>query len=65
MSAIIDKPFTLAGRTYESRLLVGTGKYKDLEETRLAIEAAVPRSSPWPCAGPISGRTRASRTCST
>ena len=40
MSAIIDKPFTLAGRTYESRLLVGTGKYKDLEETRLAIEAS-------------------------
>jgi thiazole synthase len=35
-----DKPFTLAGRTYQSRLLVGTGKYKDLEETRLAIEAS-------------------------
>ena len=32
--------FTLAGRTYQSRLLVGTGKYKDLEETRLAIEAS-------------------------
>ena len=32
-----DKPFTLAGRTYQSRLLVGTGKYRDLEETRLAI----------------------------
>ncbi|MCY1281065.1 Thiazole synthase [compost metagenome] len=36
----IDKPFTLAGRTYQSRLLVGTGKYKDLEETRVAIEAS-------------------------
>ncbi|MCF7200976.1 thiazole synthase [Pseudomonas oligotrophica] len=35
-----DKPFILAGRTYESRLLVGTGKYKDLEETRAAIEAS-------------------------
>lgn len=35
-----DKPFVLAGRTYASRLLVGTGKYKDLEETRLAIEAS-------------------------
>lgn len=35
-----DKPFTLAGRTYESRLLVGTGKYKDLDETRRAIEAS-------------------------
>ncbi len=30
----------LAGRAYASRLLVGTGKYKDLEETRLAIEAS-------------------------
>ncbi|WP_375741050.1 thiazole synthase [Pseudomonas boanensis] len=36
----IDKPFTLAGRTYQSRLLVGTGKYKDLDETRRAIEAS-------------------------
>lgn len=35
-----DKPFILAGRTYQSRLLVGTGKYKDLEETRAAIEAS-------------------------
>ncbi|WP_263143035.1 thiazole synthase [Pseudomonas sp. RIT-PI-AD] len=35
-----DKPFTLAGRTYGSRLLVGTGKYKDLDETRRAIEAS-------------------------
>ena len=32
--------FTVAGKTYHSRLLVGTGKYKDLEETRLAIEAS-------------------------
>ena len=28
------------GKTYRSRLLVGTGKYKDLDETRLAIEAS-------------------------
>jgi len=35
-----DKPFTLAGRTYGSRLLIGTGKYKDLEETRQAVEAS-------------------------
>ncbi|WP_277052622.1 thiazole synthase [Zestomonas thermotolerans] len=35
-----DKPFTLADRTYQSRLLVGTGKYKDLDETRAAIEAS-------------------------
>jgi thiazole synthase len=32
--------FTLAGRTYTSRLLVGTGKYKDFEETRVAIETS-------------------------
>jgi thiazole synthase len=30
----------LGGRTYSSRLLVGTGKYKDLEETGKAIEAS-------------------------
>ena len=36
----VDHPFILAGKTYSSRLLVGTGKYKDLEETRLAIEAS-------------------------
>ncbi|WP_120994873.1 thiazole synthase [Stutzerimonas urumqiensis] len=35
-----DKPFVLAGRTYQSRLLVGTGKYKDMTETREAIEAS-------------------------
>lgn len=35
-----DHPFTIAGKTYSSRLLVGTGKYKDIEETRLAIEAS-------------------------
>ena len=27
-------------RSYHSRLLVGTGKYRDMEETRLAIEAS-------------------------
>jgi len=31
---------TIAGRSYRSRLLVGSGKYKDLEETRLATEAS-------------------------
>ncbi len=38
--APLDKPFVIAGRTYHSRLLVGTGKYKDLTETREAIEAS-------------------------
>ncbi len=32
--------FTVAGRTFTSRLLVGTGKYKDFEETKIAIEAS-------------------------
>lgn len=32
-----DNPLVLAGKTYRSRLLVGTGKYKDFEETRAAI----------------------------
>src|SRR5438128_7853432 len=30
----------VGGRSFRSRLLVGTGKYKDFEQTRLAIEAA-------------------------
>ncbi len=40
MSAQRNDTFTIAGKTYSSRLLVGTGKYKDMEETRLAIEAS-------------------------
>lgn len=32
--------FVIAGKTYSSRLLVGTGKYKDFTETRAAIEAS-------------------------
>jgi thiazole synthase len=35
-----DDVFVIAGITYHSRLLVGTGKYKNLEETRLATEAS-------------------------
>ena len=31
---------TIAGKTYRSRLLVGTGKYKDFAETRAAIDAS-------------------------
>ncbi|QLE99607.1 thiazole synthase [Neptunomonas phycophila] len=30
----------IAGTEYQSRLLVGTGKYKDMDETRAAIEAS-------------------------
>jgi len=32
--------FVLAGKAYTSRLIVGTGKYRDFEETRRAIDAA-------------------------
>ncbi len=35
-----DTPLVIAGKQYKSRLLVGSGKYKDLEETRLATEAS-------------------------
>ena len=38
-SAAAD-PLVIAGKTYRSRLLTGTGKFRDLEETRLATEAA-------------------------
>ena len=33
-------PLMIDGVAYQSRLLVGTGKYKDMEETRLAVEAS-------------------------
>ena len=33
-------PLVIAGRAYRSRLLVGTGKYKDFSETRAAIDAS-------------------------
>jgi thiazole synthase len=33
-------PFIVAGQTLKSRLIVGTGKYKDFDETKLAIEAS-------------------------
>ena len=39
-TSIEDGSLTIAGKTYRSRLLVGTGKYRDLEETRLATEAS-------------------------
>jgi len=34
----MDDVFQLGGTTYRSRLIVGTGKYKDFAETRKAIE---------------------------
>ena len=38
--ACADRPLTVAGVEYRSRLLVGTGKYRDFEQTRAAIEAS-------------------------
>jgi thiazole synthase len=35
-----NDPFRLAGREYRSRLIVGSGKYKDFDETRRATEAS-------------------------
>lgn len=40
MTHAAEDTFELAGKTYRSRLLVGTGKYKDLTETKLATEAS-------------------------
>ncbi|MBI2992765.1 MAG: thiazole synthase [Gammaproteobacteria bacterium] len=36
----IADPLVIDGRKFRSRLLVGTGKYRDLEETRRAIDAS-------------------------
>jgi thiazole synthase len=36
----IEDALVVAGKTYRSRLLVGTGKYRDFDETRRAIEAS-------------------------
>jgi thiazole synthase len=33
-------PLVIAGKAYDSRLLVGTGKYRSMEQTREAIEAS-------------------------
>ena len=36
----MNDPLIIAGQAYSSRLLVGTGKYKDFDETRAAVEAS-------------------------
>jgi thiazole synthase len=36
----LDDPLIIAGKPYRSRLLTGTGKFRDFEQTRLATEAA-------------------------
>jgi thiazole synthase len=39
-AAAVADPLIIAGRSYRSRLLTGTGKFKDLDETCRATEAA-------------------------
>jgi len=36
----VDQPLVIAGKSYRSRLLVGTGKYSDFDQTRQAIDAS-------------------------
>src|SRR5438874_1065417 len=36
----VEDPFILAGKSWRSRLIVGTGKYKDEDETRRALAAS-------------------------
>ncbi|RZI73262.1 MAG: sulfur carrier protein ThiS, partial [Rubrivivax sp.] len=35
-----DKPFVIAGRSFASRLIIGTGKFKSYEENARALEAS-------------------------
>jgi thiazole synthase len=37
-SGVAADPLVIAGRSFSSRLLVGTGKYKSIEETRQALD---------------------------
>lgn len=39
-NTMIDEPLVIAGRRFNSRLIVGTGKYKDYAENAAAAEAA-------------------------
>lgn len=39
-SPSLHDPLVIAGKTYRSRLLTGTGKFKDFDETRRATDAA-------------------------
>ncbi|WP_443027899.1 sulfur carrier protein ThiS [Sphingomonas sp. SRS2] len=39
-AAVDDDSWTVAGRTFRSRLIVGTGKYKDFAQNAAAVEAS-------------------------
>ncbi|WP_336961662.1 sulfur carrier protein ThiS [Sphingobium aquiterrae] len=40
VAAVSDDSWTVAGRTFRSRLIVGTGKYKDFAQNAAALEAS-------------------------
>jgi thiazole synthase len=40
MSETVDEPLRIGKHSFQSRLFVGTGKYKSVDETRQAIEAS-------------------------
>ena len=40
VAAVDDDSWTVAGRTFRSRLIVGTGKYKDFAQNAAAVEAS-------------------------
>jgi len=39
-AGVVDKPLVVAGREFRSRLIIGTGKYKDYAENAAALEAS-------------------------
>ncbi|VXD23222.1 thiazole synthase [Planktothrix paucivesiculata] len=39
-SSFLDTPLTIAGKTFKSRLMTGTGKYRNLQEMRDSISAS-------------------------
>ncbi len=40
MSEMTDKPLIVAGKEYQSRLIIGSGKYKDFQENLAALDAS-------------------------
>ncbi|MEB3273334.1 MAG: thiazole synthase [Prochlorothrix sp.] len=40
LNSLDDRPLTIAGRTFTSRLMTGTGKYRNFEEMGQSIEAS-------------------------
>lgn len=40
MNDAVDKPLVIAGKSYQSRLIIGSGKYKDFGENLAALESS-------------------------